>query len=255
MRRPADRKPLFRLLLQSNLALVVLVLAMALLVAAGSYRTYSIDQAREDLEARGRIVAYTVSRICPDLDPKHIANLCRDLGTYQATRITVIDPSGAVLGDSDKDPGMMENHADRPEVRDALRGLVGSSRRYSETLQRELAYVAVPLVQDDSVIGVVRTALPLRHLRDTWRARQRDLLLPGLSIAAAATLLGAWVSLRIARPAERLREGAERFARGELDYRLELPNQRELADLADDMNRMAADLQERIDRLLHQGQT
>ena len=254
-RNPFTRKSLFRLLLQSHLALVVVLLGVSLLFAARSYRTHSITQARSALETLAKTVAHDLHALSPTLDAETVARFCRDLGAIQETRITVIHPSGRVLGDSEKDPAAMENHADRPEIVDALAGRIGSKLRYSDTLQRDLMYVAMPVMQDHQVAGVVRTSLPLKRLRETWRARQRDLILPGLSIAAAAALLSAWVSRRIARPAERLREGAERFARGDLDFRLIPPDQQELSEVAEALNRMAAELEERMARLARQGQT
>ncbi len=57
----------------------------------------------------------------------------------------MILPDGKVVGDSDDLPEKMDNHADRPEVADALAGRTGSSQRYSYTLKETRMYVAVPL--------------------------------------------------------------------------------------------------------------
>ena len=51
----------------------------------------------------------------------------RELARSSGGRMTLIAPDGRVLLDSDADPERMENHASRPEVREALQGRVGSA--------------------------------------------------------------------------------------------------------------------------------
>ncbi len=61
-------------------------------------------------------------------------------------RVTYIDATGKVLGDSDitfDQLGYVENHADRPEVQAALKVGRGMSERFSETLNTSMMYVAV----------------------------------------------------------------------------------------------------------------
>ena len=57
----------------------------------------------------------------------------------------------------------MDNHADRPEVVDALDADkdLGVSLRYSQTLKQDLRYVAVPARDHGQTLGVVRAAVPL----------------------------------------------------------------------------------------------
>lgn len=58
-------------------------------------------------------------------------------------RYTLIDPSGHVLFDSNGD--VAGNHADRPEVRQALEEGSSSVARYSETLGEDAVYAAVAM--------------------------------------------------------------------------------------------------------------
>src|SRR3989338_7557650 len=48
---------------------------------------------------------------------------------------------------------LMETHNDRPEVRDALAGGVGTSLRYSQTVKHPMLYVALPLTYERGIIG------------------------------------------------------------------------------------------------------
>ena len=47
-----------------------------------------------------------------------------------------------VIADSQSDPEKMDNHLNRPEIREALETGTGSARRMSDTVKREFLYVA-----------------------------------------------------------------------------------------------------------------
>lgn len=82
-------------------------------------------------------------------------------------RITIIDKSGQVLGDSrlsKASVAKIENHADRPEIIQANESGMGMSTRYSNTLQVDLLYVAVKYSADNSE-GFFRVSLPLNDLQ------------------------------------------------------------------------------------------
>jgi two-component system phosphate regulon sensor histidine kinase PhoR len=79
-------------------------------------------------------------------------------------RFSLIGKDGTVLADSHADPGKLENHRNRPEVRSALAGMEGTARRDSSTLDSAYIYAALPLYAgkgqtSGEVIGVFRLAL------------------------------------------------------------------------------------------------
>ena len=65
-----------------------------------------------------------------------MAAAASEIGKQANMRITVIDDSGNVLGDSDSNPAEMENHSNRPEVKDAISKGIGHSTRYSNTIKK-----------------------------------------------------------------------------------------------------------------------
>lgn len=66
-------------------------------------------------------------------------------------RYTLIAADGVVLYDSAVDPATMENHADRPEVREADAAGEAAIMRHSETLGTDTVYAAVKL-DDGSIV-------------------------------------------------------------------------------------------------------
>ena len=58
----------------------------------------------------------------------------------------------------------------------------------------------------------------------------------------AAALASLYVSRRITRPVEQMRQGAQEFSKGNLTNRLPYPDTDELSQLAEAMNLMASEL-------------
>lgn len=72
------------------------------------------------------------------------------------SRITYVADDGTVLYDSETDAENMENHADREEIKEALRGGAGLSSRMSKTLSEQTMYYAVRL-KNGNVLRVSST--------------------------------------------------------------------------------------------------
>ncbi|WP_416197595.1 MAG: histidine kinase [Sporanaerobacter sp.] len=68
-------------------------------------------------------------------------------------RITIINSQGKVLFDTDIKQSQMENHLERPEVREAIRNGTGESTRYSTTLGQDTHYFSV-LLSDGSILRI-----------------------------------------------------------------------------------------------------
>jgi len=227
--------------------LITLVALMAITwYASRSLRRFYLEQVTSDLKARAQLIEKRITILLASGNTAQVDLLCKELGHKTATRITVIRPEGGVVGDSEEDPTQMENHGHRPEIAEALLGVPGVSTRYSNTLQKSMMYVAIPLTFDNEIVGVVRTSLPITSVDDAMRGVSVRIALGGLVIAVLAALVSLWVSRRISRPLEEMRIGAERFAGGALDYRLAVPNSEEMGRLAEAMNQMAARLDDRI---------
>lgn len=78
------------------------------------------------------------------------------VGSDTDTRITLIAADGTVIYDSTMDAAEMENHGEREEVRLALETGIGTSERYSESMQKKTVNHAV-LLEDGSVLRVSGT--------------------------------------------------------------------------------------------------
>ncbi|MEJ2716453.1 MAG: ATP-binding protein, partial [Deltaproteobacteria bacterium] len=214
--------------------------------ATSSLRTFYLEKTRADLKARAILVAAIATN---DLSPEkwsRLDSLAKKLGSGTSTRITVMLAPGKVIADSASDPSAMTDHSNRPEVRSALQGKVGHSTRHSYTLQRNMMYVAVPLKQNGRVVGVVRTSTPVTFLRHTLRGHYLEILGAVFIVALIAAGVSFLISRRLAGTIEEMKRGAERFAAGDLLYRIGGGPSEEMSGLAEAMNRMAEQLHERL---------
>jgi two-component system phosphate regulon sensor histidine kinase PhoR len=238
--RLSIRGKLFAVLLG---VVVVSVLVNALYLQPAAERNL-IDRIRGDLFVRLALVERG-ARGVPDMDRARWDALADDLGPRAEGRVTFIDGSGAVIGDSEVplgDLASVENHRDRPEVAAALAGERQWSTRYSETIHRRLMYAAVPMALPGGGHGAARLAVPLEEVEAAIR-RLRHILWAAMAAAlAVAVLLSTVAAESLSRALRRMTEAARRMAAGDLDLRIRLVGQSEVAELGRALDALAESL-------------
>ncbi|MBN2125649.1 MAG: HAMP domain-containing protein, partial [Deltaproteobacteria bacterium] len=234
------------------LLITFLSLAAAMGYASSSLKAFHLREVESDLKDRARLVENRILSALDPLDGRRVDALCKEIGRASSMRVTVILPSGRVVGDSEEDPSSLDNHLDRPEVRGALTGEIGSSSRYSLSLDRRMMYVAVSAKKDGRVLALVRTSVGLQGVYSELRTLQLRIAIGGLVVAVLAALISYVVSRSITRPLREIRKGAERFARGDFQSRLPVADLEEFGALSETMNQMAQELQERVAALTRQ---
>ena len=75
-------------------------------------------------------------------DINNIKTIVKNLHAELKLRITIIDEAGIVIADSDKELSQIKNHLNRKELIEAKNNTVGKDTRKSETINKELLYVA-----------------------------------------------------------------------------------------------------------------
>ncbi len=226
--------PAFAILLLSELLLVWL--------ATSAVRDLTLQTTRTALESEGRLVQHLLS------ENRSVADVDRwvdEVGRMSGTRVTVIRADGSVSADSDEDPTVMVNHASRPEVQQAVEGKVGHATRFSTTVGKEMVYVALP-PNEVSGAAIVRTAMPVvtvSTLLGGFSARMLAGLLTIITLGAAVALV---VSQRVTSPLQEIEGAAVRFAAGDLSFRAPVTGSLETAHVAQAINQMAGQLDERF---------
>jgi two-component system phosphate regulon sensor histidine kinase PhoR len=229
--------------------IVIIVISMG---ALGIYLTRfvhdsQLDNLRFHLQQEARITAEAVMPLLQSGESPD--SLAKTLGGEIDSRVTVIAPDGKVLADSIEDPAAMENHASRPEVIDALASGIGQSTRYSTTLQKEMMYVAVPVVNEGKTLGIARVALPVTDIENSVSHLTRIIIL-ALVIITALAVLASWLIARtVTRPVRRLTEASQEIASGGLGQKITVSGKDEIGRLAQAFNLMSANLQANMENL------
>lgn len=203
-----------------------------------------------DLESRAMLVGASLS-LLQNKDHSHIQGLCEDLSAKSSMRITVIGADGVVLVDTEEDPASMDNHADRPEIRTAVTGETGHSVRYSYTVNRDMLYVAIPLIFDNNKV-TLRVSLPLEGLNDSIAGFSFKILMAIVLLTGLALLASYHLSKRVTEPLEIMRRQAKKYASGKFKYKIPHAQSREMDSLGQSLNLMAEQLDDRIQTILQQ---
>lgn len=170
----------------------------------------------------------------------------RDSG---GARVVIVNSNGIAIVTSDDDQSSVgDSYLSRPEIAGALGGQITSGHRYSDTLQIELLYVTVPVVNGQKVIGAVRLTFPEQVVADTV-ARQISVLgLVALTTVVLAGIVGFIFSATVTRRLKLLQHATERLADGDLDARAdESAGAPEIRSLSVSFNRMATRLETLIE--------
>jgi len=140
-------------ILAGYVALILFTAIVMGLMYARQIKTELIDEIRNDLIAQARIAAL--------LGIGDIERKLSNLADISSSRVTLIDASGRVKADSEKDLAQMDSHLNRPEIQEARIKGQGEAIRFSRTLGVDMLYIAFPIAEGSEVAGYIRFARPL----------------------------------------------------------------------------------------------
>jgi two-component system phosphate regulon sensor histidine kinase PhoR len=208
-------------------AFVLVILAAAAtfdFMVGGAWQASLRTEIERNLIQKTQLLAH---RVETDRTGHSLADIAAQEGQAAGARVTIIDPTGKVLADSESNPATMENHARRPEFVAALSGGIGSNERRSATLGIPFLYVAAPISG-----GAVRLAYPLSDVEAvSSQVRRRLALASGLAFLFAL-LVAAVAAHWSARRLERIVDVAARIAEGDLQARIRETSQDEVGRVA-----------------------
>jgi len=227
----------------------------AVFIAADLYISKKLED-RINLELRTSLVAFgkTFGRtLTPALiktgDIPRIHALTEELGKASGLRITLTDSKGEVWGDSEKtlnEIPEMENHSQRPEIKAALAGAIGSSIRYSTTLRARMLYLALPIAENGNILGSLRIALSLQSVNDAVHSIRRPIWLASIAGIGCVILLGIILSHSLTKRIQSATRIALLYSKGDFSQRIPLKSNDELNVLSKAMNQMASSLEKRL---------
>jgi two-component system, OmpR family, phosphate regulon sensor histidine kinase PhoR len=224
--------------------LIYLVLLLLATGVTGFLQAINIGriETREDAaQLEGQMSLLSKAGIAPLIssDIGLLRELAVNVADNSGLRVTLIAADGTVLVDTMEDAAAMQNHLLRPEIQMALTRGRGEVERYSNTVNKNFVYRALPVQREGELLGFVRVA----------RAREDlDVAISELHMQVAGDallvffILGALAFLLVRRSAstvELLTETTVAIAQGDFDRRVPEARALGMKRLGDAINQMA----------------
>ncbi|NWF51801.1 MAG: PAS domain S-box protein [Nitrospirae bacterium] len=232
---------LFRRILFSYIIFTFLLVVFLELYLSTIIKDNYIAKLRENLIIQANLIAEQI----PSSLNKNLDDFCRRYKEKTGARITIIDGSGRVLGDSDEPSENMENHYNRPEIRDAALSGSGSSIMFSKTLQKDLFYLAITIDRNTSK-NFLRLSVPLHDIEKAMNSVRMRIIIASLTSLSIIILIGIIQGKRITKTIEEIMAYTKEASSGNIRRHLLLKGRDELAELAVNISDMAQELNERL---------
>ncbi|MCK5241517.1 HAMP domain-containing protein [bacterium] len=227
-------------------SVAVVAIAGLTFMTAGILKKFYFHETTSALTAKARLVEEQIRPFLDQSNQESLQAKCDLLTKLSETRITVVGKAGTVLADTDEKTGQMENHADRPEIIKVMAGKIGISTRFSYTLHTNMIYLAIPHFSNSEVTHIIRVSIPTTEFSLALKSVYNQIYIFSALLALVVAIVSWLVAQYISRPLAAMQKGAEQFAQGELRHKLTVPSGKELGGLAQSMNAMAKQLDERF---------
>lgn len=159
-----------------------------------------------------------------------------------AQRINIIDIKGTVVFESLSGIGSLDNHLSRPEIQGALKGNITSAVRYSDTIMKNMLYLATPYYEDGQIAYIVRIAMPLDIMDEVSYSIISNLIFVAIASILIAIVAFAFLLRQETRPLDEASAFAHKIAKGDYKSRMTMLRNDKIGDLVESLNLMAEQL-------------
>ena len=221
-------------------ALVVFLAAISVeIYITSAVRESYIDNLRQNLSIQINLISKGMSFSQANAD-----NLCRQLKKDTGARVTIIAGNGDVIGDSDKDSALMDNHLQRTEIEKSLMFGEGMVIRHSDTLKHDFLYIAKRITKGENTEGFIRLAVPLKEVDRSVNLLRIKIILVVLVVLLLTGVFSMWQTDHLRRLLRQITDFSRSLSKGEIDRRLFLRNAGEFGEIAENMTSMSVKLQD-----------
>lgn len=236
------RHQFLRQLLISYVLIVILSAFIFVLTSLSSLSTTFDKYSIESTSKTSALISMFLSTKSISVERDSIFEFLDRIGKETGLSVLLISIEGEILRRSNKSDPLPQHHIFIPDIKSAI---AGKAECYLSSEGVSTISCSTPTTYKDGMKGVVRVSKDLNFSVIAWEFTNR-ILIAVLTLLLVGILFTIWFSKRITYPFESLRAGAEKFAKGELDFRLYAPANDEMGRLARVLNKMAAQLQGRI---------
>lgn len=237
-------------LVAALLSLTIVVLAVQDIPLVQYLRTVESDRITTALERDSFVIAGRAEETLETKSPEgleYVQTAIAKYGAESGARVIVLDINGVAIADSDSMDTIGTSFLSRPEIVEALKGSVSKGRRFSTTVNQELLYVAVPILNGPETIGAVRLTFPASVVDAAVNQRLRGISSVAGIALVVSVLVALVLALGITRRLSNLKNVTEEFTKGNYKVRAEIDGGApEIRSLAGSFNTMA----DQLDKLI-----
>ncbi len=165
------------------------------------------------------------------------------------TRLSLINADGTVIADTSKDKELLNDHSDRPEIRQAWFRGAGSASRYSTSLSQTMLYTAVYL---ENLNLVVRLSQSVEQVRSDLDRIYGQIMIIFFIILGIGTGFAVWMARSLTGTLSSVRQVVGEYSKGNFAMELDLSGSREAVVLSRSVNSMGRQLQDKISTITYQ---
>lgn len=216
----------------------------------------AVEQQGEDLQSQLLTLATQLEESEFESDLSLIGIQLDRTADVISERITFVSFTGEVIYDSRADEEILENHIDRPEIRQVMEGeTIGVYNRTSESTGEVLYYAAIEVIgTDGELLGFLRLSKNVEEMSGlTDQIIQALALFMLVSILVALLFTNYWTK-KISDPIEKMKQVTERLTVQDYNARYKDQSYDEIDDLGLSINHLALNLDRQMNEI-NQNQT
>jgi len=234
-------KSIFRRLLFSFLATVLLGLGVSGILISMSAREYFYDTKKEELLRMAKNVNAAILER-PRVDKKLLDILEEKDKTYD-TRIWLFNQEGKIVATSTKDEVVIGKSVAISIADNVLHGKNAVTELKIEGLDDPMLSVSVPWGEGEKIYGGIILHAPLEGIERTFAQMRETILWATLFGVLLSTAMVSYLSWSISRPLRTIERTAAEIGRGNYAERVQVHTSDEINDLAQTINTMAEKLE------------
>ncbi len=225
------------------LLLTVAISSILVFLSSREIRRHHIDFLKSSLRKKAELVGNIIENLLVEKNFDQLDREIKEIGNNIGYRITIIGKEGTVFADSEENPNRMENHSNRPEIYQALKNNFGYIIRYSTTLEEDMLYIAIPIVFEEEIFGVIRVSSYLKDINAAVNSVIIKIVITTSILIFLVLIVSFLISRAFSKPISEIAKAAENIKKGNFDTRIFVRRKDEIGVLANSINEMARELQ------------
>ena len=217
---------------------------------------FYIEQLKVSLENEAQLIISKqnisfANNISGQNERKNLDKWSKEWGKKIDARITIINKKGKVIADSTYNPNEMDNHLNRPEIKAIINGNnKGFSIRNSDTLNIDMLYIALPVIEDGEIVGFMRLAKSLEEINTVVKQNLKNYILFFIIIFILSLILLSRFTSDLIQPIQKMSKSAAKIADGNYNESINLDSHsKEIDKMIKQFNFMTEKLEKKINEI------